>query len=165
MIINFWICQTHPGHFKRLSAFELEFQDNIRPPQTKTAVRGRSIRSHIHVDQNFSSDCPTHGRIRTTEDYKYQNVDGGGRMDECPSVEAWITQWVMIELKIPVWTKMLKNYWKITGVKLTKFFYFCFSLVSLQNSWFTTGSTLECDFLGLLRLSETIISACTAYTY
>ena len=44
MIINFWICQTHPGHFKGLSVFKLELQDYIRTRQTKTVVRGRPTR-------------------------------------------------------------------------------------------------------------------------
>ena len=39
-------------------------------------------------------DRPPHGRIRTTDHYKFENVDGGGQMDENPSVEAWSQLWL-----------------------------------------------------------------------
>ena len=175
MIINFWICQTHPGHFKGLSVFKLEFQDNIRPRQTKTVVRGRPTRP-----------CRQRTKILALT---VQLIDVFGRWAKI-IIFTWTSgqifdDWPLKNIKM--WTKLegwtdgrtsvqggldykVSYFWTEniqTGNYLTYkiFLYFCFSLISLQNSWFTTGSTLECDFHGLLRLSETIISGCTAYTY
>ena len=36
-----------------------------------------------------NTDRPPHGQIRTTDHEKFENVDGGGQMDENPSIDAW----------------------------------------------------------------------------